>query len=203
MAPRPSVRLLNLDTRVAAVLCTSRERPFGTVAEAARRYSIPILEGVNVKQPRFAEFIRKNSIDLLINCLSPYLICEEVLGAPRIGAFKLHPSLLPRYGGITPASWVIYNGERYHGCTWHWITPEIDAGPIAYQARFEVDSADTPVTLLRKAVRHGSYMLNELLSAAAGDPRSTLNLSNRSALTARPTFRAIHGCTGKIRPSTI
>lgn len=179
--------LMNSGHRVIAVLCPCGKRVFGTVSEAAQKHSIPTIPGSLVKQGAFAEFIRQNRIDLLINSLSPYVICDEVLAAPRIGSFNLHPSLLPRYGGITPASWVLYNGERWHGCTLHWMTAEVDAGPIAYQSRFEVDHADTPVTLLRKAIQHGSSMLLELLAAASNDPngipKQPQDLSKRSYYT--------------------
>jgi methionyl-tRNA formyltransferase len=164
--------LVNSGHRVVAVLSPLRKRMFGSISDAARKYSIPTIPGSLVKQGEFAGFIRQNRIDLVINSLSPYVICDEVLAAPRIGAFNLHPSLLPRYGGITPASWVLYNSERWHGCTLHWMTAEVDAGPIAYRSRFEIDGADTPVTLLRKAIQHGSLMLLELLAAAANDPGS-------------------------------
>ncbi len=70
-------------------------------------------------------------------------------GAPVI---NLHPSLLPCFGGkgmygMHVHSKVIESGARYSGCTVHFVTPEVDAGPIIVQKVAEVLDSDTPESL--------------------------------------------------------
>lgn len=47
---------------------------------------------------------------------------------------NLHPSLLPHYKGLDTHQRVLHSGERYHGCSVHLVTTELDAGDIIAQA---------------------------------------------------------------------
>ena len=73
--------------------------------------------------------MREQGVDLLLNVHSLYLIARRtVVAAPRIGSFNLHPGPLPEYAGLNTPSWAIYNGEREHGVTVHWMEPGVDTG---------------------------------------------------------------------------
>ena len=58
---------------------------------------------------------------------------------------NIHPSLLPKYQGLHTHQRAIDDGEREHGASVHFVTEELDGGPVILQARvpiFEGDSAD-------------------------------------------------------------
>ncbi|WP_429035360.1 phosphoribosylglycinamide formyltransferase [Aeromonas media] len=58
---------------------------------------------------------------------------------------NIHPSLLPKYQGLHTHKRAIDDGEREHGASVHFVTEELDGGPVILQARvpiFEGDSAD-------------------------------------------------------------
>ena len=55
---------------------------------------------------------------------------------------NIHPSLLPAYRGCTPTSARSPTGVNEHGCTVHFVEPELDAGPIIAQARVAVLAGD-------------------------------------------------------------
>lgn len=59
--------------------------------------------------------------------------------APMI---NLHPSLLPVYKGLDTHQRVIRAGDRYHGCSVHVVTAELDAGQVLTQAMLSVSSKD-------------------------------------------------------------
>ncbi len=59
--------------------------------------------------------------------------------APMI---NLHPSLLPVYKGLETHQRVIQAGDRYHGCSVHVVTAELDAGQVLTQAILSVSSKD-------------------------------------------------------------
>lgn len=59
--------------------------------------------------------------------------------APMI---NLHPSLLPVYKGLETHQRVIQAGDRYHGCSVHVVTAELDAGQVLTQAILSVASKD-------------------------------------------------------------
>lgn len=65
--------------------------------------------------------------------LTPRFI-TGVTGDINIPIINLHPSLLPNYKGLDTHSRVLKSGERYHGCSVHLVTSELDAGEVIAQA---------------------------------------------------------------------
>lgn len=74
---------------------------------------------------------------------------------------NMHPSLLPAFKGLHPHKQALDAGVRISGCTVHFVTPELDAGPIIAQAAVPVLEGDTPETLADRilAVEHKLYPL--------------------------------------------
>ena len=60
---------------------------------------------------------------------------------------NIHPSLLPKYKGLNTHQRVLDAGEKEHGCSVHFVTPELDDGPVILQARVEIKDNDTAETL--------------------------------------------------------
>ncbi|MBY6186643.1 phosphoribosylglycinamide formyltransferase [Marinobacter hydrocarbonoclasticus] len=58
---------------------------------------------------------------------------------------NIHPSLLPKYTGLNTHQRALDAGDEEHGCSVHFVTPELDGGPVILQAKvpvFEDDDAD-------------------------------------------------------------
>ena len=66
---------------------------------------------------------------------------------------NIHPSLLPAYGGLNTHARALHDGVRIHGCTVHFVTPDLDHGPIIIQAAVPVMSGDTGQTLAARVLR--------------------------------------------------
>jgi UDP-4-amino-4-deoxy-L-arabinose formyltransferase/UDP-glucuronic acid dehydrogenase (UDP-4-keto-hexauronic acid decarboxylating) len=115
----------------------------------------------------FADTIRREQVDLLLNVHSLYVLPADVVAAPRIGSFNLHPGPLPRYAGLNAPSWAIYHGEQTHAVTVHWMDGGIDTGPIAYEGELAIEDDDSGLTVSAKCVREGLPLLHDLLEAAA------------------------------------
>lgn len=60
---------------------------------------------------------------------------------------NIHPSLLPGYKGLHTHQRVIDAGEPLHGASVHFVTEELDGGPVVVQAKVPVLAGDTPTTL--------------------------------------------------------
>ena len=135
-------------------------------ASAAERLGVPVWDAGVVRNPALGSGLAEAKTDLLLNVHSLYVIHPEVLEAPSVGSFNLHPGPLPRYAGLNAPSWAIYNGESRHACTLHWMTAEIDAGLIAYEAWFDLTPADTGLTASAKGVKHGMPLVGRLLADA-------------------------------------
>ena len=65
---------------------------------------------------------------------------------------NIHPSLLPAFAGINTHARALEDGVKFAGCTVHFVTPELDHGPIIAQATVPVLNDDTPSSLAARAV---------------------------------------------------
>lgn len=63
---------------------------------------------------------------------------------------NIHPSLLPLYKGIRTHERVLEDGAMEHGVSVHFVTPELDGGPVIIQAKVPVLPSDTPKTLAER-----------------------------------------------------
>jgi phosphoribosylglycinamide formyltransferase 1 len=66
---------------------------------------------------------------------------------------NIHPSLLPSFTGLHTHERALAAGAKLHGCTVHFVTPELDAGPIVIQAAVPVLAGDTADSLSRRVLR--------------------------------------------------
>jgi len=75
--------------------------------------------------------------------------------------FNIHPSLLPRFQGLHTHRRALEAGEREHGASVHFVTEELDGGPVILQARVPVKEDDIPDVLASRvlAQEHRIYPL--------------------------------------------
>jgi phosphoribosylglycinamide formyltransferase-1 len=91
--------------------------------------------------------LSRESLDLV--CLAGFM---RLLGDPVIRAFphrilNIHPSLLPAFPGLDAQRQALEHGVKVSGATVHFVTPELDAGPIVRQAAVPVHDDDTVESL--------------------------------------------------------
>lgn len=74
---------------------------------------------------------------------------------------NIHPSLLPKYPGLHTHRQVLENGDDVHGTTVHFVTDELDGGPVILQAQVPVFEGDTEedVTARVQTQEHAIYPL--------------------------------------------
>jgi len=63
---------------------------------------------------------------------------------------NIHPSLLPKYKGLNTHQRAIDNGDKEHGVSVHFVTPELDGGPVIIQSRVPVFEDDTASDLAER-----------------------------------------------------
>jgi phosphoribosylglycinamide formyltransferase-1 len=79
--------------------------------------------------------------------LSPALV-RRYLGQ----MLNIHPSLLPRFRGLQTHARVLAAGDTEHGASVHFLTPELDAGPVILQSKVPVLPGDSEVTLAARVL---------------------------------------------------
>ncbi len=96
-------------------------------------------------------------------CLAGFmrLLEAEFVERWRDRILNIHPSLLPAYKGLHTHQRVLEDGVRFSGCTVHFVRPEMDDGPIVFQACVPVRPGDTEETLSARVLEweHRLYPL--------------------------------------------
>ena len=106
---------------------------------------------------------------------------KDGLNVPMI---NLHPSLLPNYKGLATHTRVLQSGERYHGCSVHLVTSELDAGEVIAQAVTCVNAAES-ADQLQQRVHAMEYQLLPMVVGLFAERIVSLNnnqLTNRLGL---------------------
>ena len=87
------------------------------------------------------------AIDLI--CLAGFmrLLTPWFINHWRGRLINIHPALLPSYRGLNTHERALTDGVKIHGCTVHFVVPEMDEGPIIAQAAITVLDTDTVETL--------------------------------------------------------
>ena len=160
----------------------------GKLIALAEKAGVPVWPAEQVKEFAFAQRVRDVGIDLILNVHSLFLFHPQVVAAPTVGSFNLHPGPLPRFAGLNVPSWAIYSGETSHGVTLHWMSSSIDAGPIAFSSAFDIAPEDTALKVSIECVRRGIPLIEKLLAAArSGEvPRIPQDLEGRRYFRAGP-----------------
>lgn len=126
----------------AAGLAFARER--GLTAVALDHTAHPDRAAFDVL---LADEIEHYQPDLVV--LAGYM---RILSPAFIARFEgrllnIHPSLLPMFPGLKTHERALEEGVKIHGCTVHFVTAQLDHGPIVIQAAVPVHADDTPATL--------------------------------------------------------
>jgi phosphoribosylglycinamide formyltransferase 1 len=96
----------------------------------------------------------------------------RVLSGPFVQRYagrmlNIHPSLLPRHRGLHTHERVLQAGEREHGASVHFVTADLDAGPVICRGRLTVHPHDTAETLAARVQRLEHRIYPRVLSLYA------------------------------------
>lgn len=132
---------------------------------------IPIIETQSVRSDIFLSHFTDMNIDLILSAHFQRLLPKSLFEQAKIGALNLHPSLLPRYRGMSPQHWPIIFGDRETGVTVHRIEDGIDTGRILCQIPIKIDSSMYIHDLQKIFLSvYRSIMVKAVERAITGDP---------------------------------
>lgn len=137
------------------------------ILELGQKYQVPaIYLDPKRKGARLSDEAEQAYIERIAS-FSPKLIVlagfMRIINRPFIEAFEgrminLHPSLLPSFPGMNGIGQAFDHGVKLTGCTVHWVTPALDAGPIIDQKEVRIEEKDT-LELLEKKVHIVEHQL--------------------------------------------
>ena len=102
-------------------------------------------------------------------CLAGFMriLSPKMVERWRGRMLNIHPSLLPELRGLRTHERALAEGHKIHGCTVHFVSAELDAGPIIAQARVPVLQGDDVDTLAARVLREEHRIYPPALEAVA------------------------------------
>lgn len=150
--------------KIAAIISDHEDSGILTLGQ---KYQVPaIYIDPQRKGARLSEAAEQAYIDRILS-FSPKLVVlagfMRIIERRFIEAFdgnviNLHPSLLPSFPGMNGIGQAFDHGVKITGCTVHWVTPALDAGPIIDQKEVRIEDKDT-LELLEKKVHIVEHQL--------------------------------------------
>lgn len=112
--------------------------------------------------------LRESGTDLV--CLAGFMriLTDEFVEGWAGRMINIHPSLLPLFKGTHTHAQALAAGVRLHGCTVHFVVPELDAGPIVAQAAVPVREGDDPDSLAARVIVQERRLYPAALALVAG-----------------------------------
>jgi formyltetrahydrofolate deformylase len=100
--------------------------------------------------------------DLVVLARYMRILPARVIGAYHSRIINIHPSLLPYFPGAAPYKQAYESGVRVHGCTAHFVTEELDQGPVILQDVFHINvGADSLEDVKRKGLELEAQVLSK------------------------------------------
>jgi methionyl-tRNA formyltransferase len=147
---------------------------FKTPAVAAREKGVPVFTPESVNTPEWRERTAALKPDLILSVYYRHMIGSRILGLPRLGAWNVHGSLLPKYRGRAPINWAVLHGEPRLGMTLHRMVKAADAGAIVDQDGVAIGPRDTAEQAFRKVLPCARRVLARQIDALlAGTAKET------------------------------
>jgi methionyl-tRNA formyltransferase len=151
---------------------------FDPPAALAKERGIPVLMEPRFNEDHVYQAIRDLRPDFLFSFYFREMIQARFLEVPRLGAYNLHGSLLPRYRGRAPVNWVLVKGETQTGVTLHAMTPKPDDGDIVGQTAIPVAWDETALSLTWRCAEAGRDLVRSVVPRLADG--SAARVSQRS-----------------------
>jgi phosphoribosylglycinamide formyltransferase-1 len=105
--------------------------------------------------------------DLLVLAGFMRIIDADVVADWEGRAINVHPSLLPKYRGLHTHRRCLEAGDAEHGASVHFVTAELDGGPVVAQARIAVHADDTEASLTSRLLVEEHRLLPAVVAAIA------------------------------------
>jgi phosphoribosylglycinamide formyltransferase-1 len=107
--------------------------------------------------------------DLIVCAGYMRLISDGAVAARTGRMINIHPSLLPEFKGLRTHQQALDAGVRMHGASVHFVTAELDGGPVIAQARIPVEAGDDAAALAERVLqREHPLLVATLRELAAG-----------------------------------
>ena len=184
----PGAGGLDAAAKAGVATLTLDHRSFGKGADGKRKF-----------ESALSEKLKDERIELI--CLAGFmrLVSAAFVDEWAGRLVNIHPSLLPAFKGLDVHAEMLRAGVKIAGCTVHYVSAEMDAGPIIGQAAVPVLAGDTPETLAARILEQEHKLYPECVrKIAKGEVR--LNADGVAVLGGAPATGALANPSGARSP---
>jgi len=151
-----AIQAEQLNAAVSVVL-SNRKNAF--ILERAQNHNVPtfFISHQWKKREEFdaemTQVLKNHNVDLVLLIGFMRILSDDFCRVWRDRILNVHPSLLPKYAGgmdMNVHEEVLKNNDKETGCTIHFVTDEVDGGPILIQKKCDVEPNDTAQSLKAK-----------------------------------------------------
>jgi methionyl-tRNA formyltransferase len=135
------------------------------VQALAERLGIPVRTPVSMRDPDEIAAFRALNLDAALVVAFGQILVREVLEAPRLGAFNLHGSILPRWRGAAPIQRAVMAGDRETGVMVMHMEEGLDTGPVCLAERVPIGPEDTAGSLHGRLATLGADLMARAVAA--------------------------------------
>ena len=114
----------------------------------AEQHGIPVYQPERVNAAEALSELKELNADVFIVAAYGQIMKPAFLAIPRLGAFNLHGSLLPRHRGAAPVQYSIWKGDQLGGVTIFQIEPSLDSGPMVGVVSTKIGEKETSGELM-------------------------------------------------------
>ena len=113
---------------------------------------------------KIENYLDNYDVDLIVLAGFMRILGENITKKYFGKMINLHPSLLPKYPGLDTHKKVIQNGDAIHGISIHYVTPELDAGPIIAQGAINITHDDNIESIEKRIHMIEHQLLPEIIN---------------------------------------
>jgi len=118
-------------------------------------------------EQKYVKTLQDRNVDFV--CLAGFM---RIIKKPFLDAYagrilNIHPALLPSFPGLDVQRKALEYGVKFSGCTVHFVTADVDAGPIITQAVVPVLDDDTPESLAERILKEEHRIYTEAINIVA------------------------------------
>tara|TARA_B100001113_G_scaffold353775_1_gene359776 strand:+ start:479 stop:1132 length:654 start_codon:yes stop_codon:yes gene_type:complete len=153
------------------IVCVISNNPTAYGIERAKKFKIPIkiFDHRDYKNRHdfdddLENFLEDLNLDLIVLAGFMRILGKKITIKFYGKMINLHPSLLPLYPGLNTHHQVLMNNDKYHGISIHFVSSDLDAGPLIAQGKILVKKDEDVEMLINRIHKIEHYLLPKVIS---------------------------------------
>lgn len=139
-----------------------QKRNYLTVTDVIKHFRLRHYHFKNINHRKNVSLLASYKPDIILVVFFNQILKEPIMQIPTSGCINLHPAYLPAYRGFSPCFWALVNNEDQSGVSLHYVTEQVDMGPIIRQVGVPIHPSDSFFSLYRRCAEAGAGLLGNI-----------------------------------------